>query len=311
MRKIAALVPAISIAVLLANCAAPPSGRTSGQTTDQTPVSPQRTLVIIARGEPPSLAAKPLVGYSGSLNPPLRLFNATLDELDENDVSHPYLEQELPRLNTDSWRVAPDGTMETTHILRPNLTWHDGQVLTADDFVFGWQVFATPELGAGGTKPIKQMAEVVAKDPRTVVIRWRQPFPEADQLDTSFQPLPRHLLQRSYDQGDWSAFVNDSFWTTDYIGLGPYKVGTWEAGDYLEADAFAGHALGRPKIDRVKLEFVSDSNTALAKMLSGEAQYVADYVLGHQDGATLDEQWAGDNAGTVVFAPVLFRFTQI
>src|SRR5437764_14625617 len=86
-----------------------------------TPATPQRTLILIARGEPPSLASKPLVGFSGSLNPPIRLFNATLDQVDDKRVAHPYLESELPSLNSDTWRVLPDGRMETTHRLRPNL----------------------------------------------------------------------------------------------------------------------------------------------------------------------------------------------
>ena len=65
---------------------------------------PQRTLVIVARGELPSLAAKPFVAFSGSLNPPVRLFNATLDYVDELEKAHPYLAEALPALNTDSWQ---------------------------------------------------------------------------------------------------------------------------------------------------------------------------------------------------------------
>ena len=79
-----------------------------------------------------------------------RLFNASLSLMDSKGTIRPYLAEALPQLNTDTWKVLPDGRMETTYRLRSNLTWHDGQPLAADDFVFalsapdhllGWNVY--------------------------------------------------------------------------------------------------------------------------------------------------------------------------
>jgi peptide/nickel transport system substrate-binding protein len=251
------------------------------------------------------------VPFSGSLDAPKRIFNGMLDHVDEKEVAHPYLAEALPELNTDTWRVFPDGRMETTHQLRPNLRWQDGVPLTADDFVFGWRVYATPELGVARSAPFRQMAEVVAPDPRTVLIRWREAYPLAAEMDLNFQALPRHILEPAFLQSDASGFANLPFWTFEYVGLGPYRVDRWEAGAFLEASAFDGHALGRPKIDRFRLAFVGDPNTALANMLSGEAHFVAEPLLGYEDGATLEREWAGRNGGTVFFGPVLIRLTQI
>src|SRR5205814_3600236 len=153
-----------------------------------------------------------------------------------------------------------------------------------------------------------------APDDRTVVIRWKQAFPDADRMDVSnmgFHPLPRHLLESPFTQLDSASFVNHSFWTVDYVGAGPYRVERWEPGAYLDAVAFAGHALGAPKIEHLRLAFVPDPNSALANMLSGDAHYVGDFVLGYDEGVTLEQAWAGHNGGTVFFAPVLMRITQI
>ncbi len=299
---------------MLAACASP-APSTAPQPGQSAPTVPQiqRTLVIIARGELPSLAAKPFVAFSGSLNPPVRLFNATLDFVDEQEAPQPYLAEVLPSLNTDSWQVFPDGRMQTIHRLRPNLTWQDGQPLTADDFVFGHRVYATPELGQAGIKPTRQIEEVQAPDDRTVIIRWKQPFPDADRMDVGnmgFHPLPRHLLEGPFTQLDAASFVNHSFWTIDYVGAGPYRVERWEPGAYLEAVGFAGHALGVPKIEHLRLAFVPDPNTALANMLSGDAHFVSDFVLGYDEGVTLEQSW-GRDGGTIFYAPVLFRQTQI
>src|SRR6476660_6201894 len=92
-------------------------GRGSVGSSPSRPTQPTRTLVMIARGEPPSLAAKPLVS-AGAVGNIVPLFNATLDYVDENGTAHPYLAEALPELNTDSWRVSPDGRMETTYRLK-------------------------------------------------------------------------------------------------------------------------------------------------------------------------------------------------
>src|SRR5438132_1040158 len=83
------------------------------------------------RGEPPNIAAKSIVTYSGSLGQVRRVFNAQLDYLDERETAVPYLAEAIPALDTDTWRVFADGRMETTYHLRPNLSWHDGRALTA------------------------------------------------------------------------------------------------------------------------------------------------------------------------------------
>src|SRR5436190_1983806 len=78
----------------------------------------------------------------------------------------------------------------------------------ADDFVFGWRVYATPELGASRSRPISLMRGVRAPDPRTVVTEWRQIYPDAASLDLAFQALPEHILGEPLEQLDPDAFVN-------------------------------------------------------------------------------------------------------
>jgi len=148
------------------------------------PTGPQRTLAIAIRGELPTLAVKPLVQFSGALNPPLFLFNAMLDYADERDAPHPMLAEALPRLNTDTWRVFPDGKMETTFRLRPDLSWHDGTPMTSEDLVFTRRANAARMewgLSVSSISPIEERAieAILAPDPRTVVIRWRQLYPDA------------------------------------------------------------------------------------------------------------------------------------
>src|SRR5207245_9420331 len=102
-----------------------------------------------------------------------RFFSAGLARKDERCEVHPDQAESLPRRNSESWQVFPDGRMETQYRLRPNLVWHDGTPFSAEDFVFAWKLYSTPELGQAASQPISLMEEVAAPDPRTLVIRWR------------------------------------------------------------------------------------------------------------------------------------------
>jgi peptide/nickel transport system substrate-binding protein len=236
-----------------------------------------------------------------------RLFNAALTIQDAKGLARPYLAEALPEINTDTWRVLPDGRMETTYRIRPNLVWQDGGPHSAQDFVFSWQTLTAPDMGAGNLPPQNVMEEVLAPDPRTVLIRWRQPYPYAGLLDQLFQPLPRHLLQQAFAERQGDSFVALPYWTREYVGLGPYRVENWEPGSFVEGIAFPGHALGKPKIDRIRVMFMSDPNSVLANILAGSVHAGIELSLRLQQAEVLQREWGPQNAGTVLMSPALWR----
>lgn len=303
----------LALAWLGTACASSPRASGQGPSTAGGPSAPpQRTLVTAVRVEPKTVAAR-VVGQNLSIASFLsrRMFNADLVLLNDQGNPLPYLAEALPQLNTDSWNVSPAGTMETTYRLKPNLAWHDGRPLAADDFVFSWKVYATPELGSASSPPISLIQDVEARDNRTLVIHWTQPYASAGALQslgpgaTGLPPLPRAILGPSLESGA-DALLNNAYWTTGFVGLGPYRLDRWEPGAFLEGSAFDGHALGAPKIQRIKLVFVGDGNTALASMLAGDIQFAADTGLNSQQAAELLRQWPS-GAGSAVSQASLWR----
>ena len=304
-----------SILLILAvalGCASPRSVPSEMAPIVETSVrgEPARTLAIAMRVEPNTLAFRPLreSGVTSYLSK--RLFNAGIGQLDDKGALQPYLVESLPQLNTDAWRVFPDGRMETTYRFRPNLVWHDGMPLTSEDFAFSWQVYSSPELGLSGSSPMNAMEEVTATDDRTLVIRWRRPYPDASFLaayQLEFPALPRHLLGRSFELGDADAFANHPYWAREYVGLGPYRVDRWEPGAVLEAVPFDQHVLGRAKIERLRLVFIGDGNTVLANLLAGEVQMAGDGALRLEQVATLRREWASRGGGDIVLQPTQWR----
>lgn len=291
------------IAWLAAGCT-PGSG--SSRADGSRPASesrPQKVVVVMDRSEPPALTGIAVGGTSGSSA--TRFFSAGLSYTDLQGLEHPYVAEALPRLDTDTWRILPDGRMETTHRLRPNLTWHDGTPLDAADFVFGHHVVMSPGQSLfAPTIADRTLEQVVAVDPGTVLIRWPAPYTDPE---GGVRALPRHLLQPAFEGSPADVFASLPYWTTEYVGLGPYRLTEWALGAYVEGAAFDGHALGRPKIDRVRLTWSGDANTVTANVLAGTVDVVSEYGIRFEQGVELDRRW---DRGTVMFFPDSIRYLQ-
>src|SRR5438093_214121 len=240
----------VVLTVILLGCAPEQSQgprASQGPVGGTQPSTPGRTLVLAHRYEPASLAPK-VLGSNGPLTTS-RLFNAALTVIDDNGTGRPYLAETVPQLNTDSWRVFPDGRMETTYVLRSGLTWQDGAPLTAADFAFALRVYKDPSLVVFVSTPQDAIDGVLTPDPRTITIQWKAPNAGAAALSfEDFDPLPAHLFEApftDYLEGRTSreAFMSDPLWAVGYVGAGPYKLERWDPGTQMEGSAFAGHAL--------------------------------------------------------------------
>src|SRR5581483_4112172 len=190
--------------------------------------------------------------------------------------------------------VFEDGRMETTYRLDPRARWHDGQPLTADDFVFAYEVSRSPDLGQLDASPMNLMDAVLAPDAQTVLIQWRRIYADAATVSAhnfELTALPRHILGEPFQSASADSFANLPFWNREYVGLGPFRIDRWEAGAFVEASAFDGDVLGRPKIDRIRLVFIGDGNTVLSNMLAGEVQMSGDGALRVDQAITLQREW--------------------
>src|SRR5207248_2133964 len=104
---------------------------------------------------------------------------------------------------------------------------------------------------------------------------WKAPNPDAGILSYGdLDPLPTHLLEPAFAEylaGNTTrdGFLASSFWTTEYVGAGPYKLDRWDPGVQLQGVAFDGHALGKPKIERIIVRITIDENTVLAAVMAG------------------------------------------
>jgi peptide/nickel transport system substrate-binding protein len=293
------VVGLISLVVFITSCM--PSAPTTPSNNPASQSSGERVLTASLETEPSFIAGMAPVPGLGATDFWQRTFNAFLELNDGDGQARPYLAEALPVLNTESWEVFPDGTMETRYRLKPNLVWHDGTPLTANDFVFSFEN-ATPRVGfRTGVVPYNQMERVIASDDRSLQIRWKSLYPDAGVLLGSgsrmgLVPFPRHLLESTFAGADPATVQGSNYWGREFVGAGPFKLDRWEPGSFLEAVAFDQHVLGRPRIDRIRFLFLEDPNTAFANMLA-ESTHVALNSMGFDHFIQLKRQWAQARKG--------------
>src|SRR6266542_4007465 len=129
-----------------------------------------------------------------------KLIHSGLAIRDGDGHLQPLLAEAVPTIENGNWRLLPDGRMETQWKLKPTAVWHDGKPVTTADLVYTLGVGRDRDLALPGYPGYKLIDTIEAVDDQTVIVKWREPFIEADTLFTSefLMPRPRHLLEPAY-----------------------------------------------------------------------------------------------------------------
>jgi len=191
-------------------------------------------------------------------------------------------------LLAQSIQVSPDGKVYTFK-LRPNLKFHNGAPVTADDVLFAWNRYMKPENnwrcvvdfdGRGISKVVK----TEARDPLTVVFTLEQPA-----------ALFLATMARTDCGGTGiyhrSSLDADGKWQ-DPVGTGPFKMGDRKRGQYVELQRFEAYAAlpgkrdgntGNKTTELAKVRFVviPDESAAKAALLSGAIDM--NFNIGEED----------------------------
>lgn len=184
------------------------------------------------------------------------------------------------------WEESKDGKTYTFHI-RKDAKWSNGDDLTANDFVYGWQRLVSPDLASeynfimttigvtnaadvtAGKKPLSDLG-VEAKDDKTFVVHLDQPceFLLGLMAFPSFFPLNQKFYESKGDQ-----FAVGS--PDNLLYCGPYTMTGWEAGneytftkndDYWDAKNI--------NVKTVTFKFLQDTQSAMLSYQSGDIDVV-------------------------------------
>ncbi len=176
-----------------------------------------------------------------------------------------------------SWKVSRDGR-EYTLELRRGVRFSDGQPFDADDVVFTFRVNLDEkipntqrDLLMVGGRPI----EVDKIDPYTVRFRLAQPRAAAERIFDAIAILPRHRLQRAYEEGRFAQTWTLTTPPGEIAGLGPFRLKQYVPGEriVLERNPYywkedqKGNRL--PYLDELVFVFLANEDMQVMRFLAG------------------------------------------
>jgi len=111
-------------------------------------------------------------------------------------------------------------------------------------------------------------------------------------------------VETLYNSGDKQTFSNSTFWRSEeHVGAGPYRVARVEPGVMVTLAANPHFFLGRPKIDTIEFLVIQDRNALVARMLSGDLDYVEHTDIQAEHAASIQEQWKNTGEGRIFATP--------
>jgi peptide/nickel transport system substrate-binding protein len=155
-----------------------------------------------------------------------------------------------------SWDIIDGGKIIVIH-LRPGVTFHSGDPLTAQDVVWTYSRYLKYARFFVGIA--RYIDRVEAVDDHTVKFTFKQP-------DAEFLAIhPLLVTSKAYFDR-----VGEAEFTKHPVGTGPYKIVKYVPGQYLDLEAYDKYWGPKPQIKKARFYFVPDNNTRVAKLQAGE-----------------------------------------
>lgn len=257
--------------------------------TDNSPGRLGGRLVVALRSEPKTL--NPVLAVDDPSRDVIRCLTADLIHISRESLK---TEPELAK----SWNVSRDGKQYTLH-LRHGLRFSDGQPFSADDVIFTFQVYLDEKVHSPqrdllivGGKPIT--VEKVDND--TVRFELAQPYAAAERLFDGLAILPRHLLENTYREGNFSQVWNLSTPPDHLAGLGPFRLKEYVPGQriVLEKNPYywkedrSGSRL--PYLDELDFLVVPSEDAQVIRFQAGDTDILSRF--GAENFSVLEKQQA-------------------
>jgi peptide/nickel transport system substrate-binding protein len=247
-------------------------------------------LVVSLRAEPKTL--NPVVATDAPSQEVIGTMQADLVHINRaTQLTEPALAK--------SWKVSSDG-LDYTLTLRRGLRFSDGEPLEAEDVLFTLQVY----LDEGVHAPQRDLLIVGGKpvtvrkiDAQTLLFHFAKPYGVGERVFDGLAILPRHLLEKPYQEGKLGQIGSLSTPANQWAGLGPFHLKEYVAGQrlilernpyYWKTDA-QGHRL--PYLNELVFLFVPSADAQVLRFQSGDTDVIS--RLGAENFSALARQQHG------------------
>ena len=241
----------------------PSSAERAAGSSDSARISAGGDLIASLRSDPSTYNRYLPAGASAATELLARLVHERLVRVNRaTDTIEPGL--------AESWTQSDDGLTYTLQ-LREVIRWSDGTPFSAEDVLFSFRMANDESVNS----PIRASLQVngkpigiSARDGKTIVLTFPEPFAPGLRLLDTAPILPRHKLERALQAGTLADEWTPGKPIADVVGLGPFTLAEHVSGQrivltrnphYLRRDA---HGVQLPYLDRLTLAIVPDQSLA-------------------------------------------------
>jgi peptide/nickel transport system substrate-binding protein len=160
----------------------------------------------------------------------------------------------------ESWDISEDGLTITFH-LKKGVKWTDGVEFTADDILFGFNTIIDEKTLTPYKGDYLQVKKAEVLDRYTFRVTYERPFAPALTSWGNLVILPRHLLE--------GKDMTKSEFARNPVGMGPYILKKWNAGQEVILESNKDYFEGRPYINQYIYKIIPDPATLFLELQSG------------------------------------------
>jgi len=197
-----------------------------------------------------------------------------------------------------SWKASSDGKRYTLE-LRRGVRFSDGNPFDADDVVFSFKVYLDEKVHS----PQRDLLEVGGKPiqvrkigPYEVEFELPEPYAAAERLFDSVRILPRHLLERAYEEGKISQVWEMATNPGEIAGLGAFRLKQYVPGQQIvvERNPFywkvdpSGNRL--PYLDEIAFLIVPTEDAAVIRFQAGDIDVISRIGADNYDALERDQR---------------------
>ncbi|WP_067970943.1 ABC transporter substrate-binding protein [Nocardiopsis trehalosi] len=225
-----------------------------------------------------------------SLSPFLaqRLISTSVFRLNYDFLTNydPATNEPIPGL-AESWETSDDGRTWTFQI-RDDVTWSDGEPLTAEDIAWTYTTMMEDEGAATANGNfVANFESATAPDPTTLEIELSEP--QATMLALDIPIVPKHVWE---DVDDYGTFNNDQDFPV--VGSGPFTITDYRPNQSITLEANEDYWREPPKFDRVVFTSMPEQDAQVEALRNGEVSLISGLTpaqadaLAEEDGITVN-----------------------